>query len=412
MRSKLTILIYSVNYAPELTGIGKYNAEMCEWLVKQGHSVQVITAQPYYPDWKIFTGYKAWQYSKEMMNGVSVLRCPLWIPAKPSGLKRSLHLLSFAASSLIRLIGQRSFKPDIVLFIEPSIFTFPGALLASKLTGAKPVLHVQDFEVDMAFNLGLIRCKRLHALLLRYEAHVLKRCAMVSTITPTMRQKLLEKGLSEQKALLFPNWADTDNIKPLNHISPFRTELGISPDKIVALYSGNMGEKQGLEIILEAAKRVQGNPNIVFVMCGTGSFAPTLKQMAKTYGLEAIIWLPLQPLHKLNDLLNMADIHLLPQKPDVQDQVMPSKLLGMLASGRAILATAMPGTQLYQVVKQAGLVSMPGNVGAFADNIVTLASDINLRTNLGAEARAYAEQNFSKQAMLTRYEQELKQLIT
>jgi colanic acid biosynthesis glycosyl transferase WcaI len=226
-----------------------------------------------------------------------------------------------------------------------------------------------------------------------------------------MYQRLLAKGVPAEKAFLFPNWADIDSIKPLLGPSKFKQELGLTEDTIVALYSGNMGEKQGLDIILEAALLLRGQPNIIFVMCGAGSYLLELKNKAKSYQLSNILWLPLQPIEKLNELLNMAAIHLLPQKPDVEDQVMPSKLLGMLASGRAILATAFPGSQLYDVVKAVGVVSQPGDAKAFADNIDKLAQDGLQRLELGQKGRAYVEEHFAKEAVLNRYEARLNQLV-
>jgi len=94
------ILIYGVNYAPELTGIGKYTGEMAEWMAGHGHDVRVVTVPPYYPEWKVRDGYSGWKYSHERLNGVKVWRCPLYVPANQSGLKRILHLVSFALSSL------------------------------------------------------------------------------------------------------------------------------------------------------------------------------------------------------------------------------------------------------------------------------------------------------------------------
>ncbi|MDF2940648.1 MAG: glycosyl transferase [Gammaproteobacteria bacterium] len=410
LKKSLRLLVYSLNYAPELTGIGKYNAEMCEWLASRGHRVTVLTAQPYYPGWKVFKGYSAWKYSQENINGVTVLRCPIWVPTRPSSLKRLAHLLSFACSSLPRLLFS-GFKPNVLFFVEPSVFCFPNALLAAKLYKAKPILHVQDFEVDVAFNLGMMKCHFLHKMLLNFEKAVFKRCSFVSTITVNMKAKLLEKGLDEDKALLFPNWSDTENIRPLPTISPLREQLNISNDKIVVLYSGNMGAKQGLEIIIEAANALKENPKLLFVMGGEGSFLEELKKLAQAYHLHNVIWLPLQPIEKLNELLNMADIHILPQKPDVKDQVMPSKLLGMLASGRPILATAVPNTQLYEVVLNTGMASPPGDIAQLVGNLESLAQDQALRVKLGQQARAYAEQHLSKQAILTKFEADLQKLL-
>ncbi len=111
----MRILIYGINYAPELTGIGKYTGEMAEWLAKQGHEVRMVTAPPYYPAWRVADGYSRWKYTHERLDGVVVWRCPLYVPANPSGLKRLSHLASFALSSLPVMIRQIFWKPDVVL---------------------------------------------------------------------------------------------------------------------------------------------------------------------------------------------------------------------------------------------------------------------------------------------------------
>ena len=99
----MRILIYSINYFPELTGIGKYNAEMAEWLVNHGHEVVIITAPPYYPWWRVQEPYRSWIYRTELINKVKVYRCPLWVPRQPTGVKRLLHLFSFALTSICLL---------------------------------------------------------------------------------------------------------------------------------------------------------------------------------------------------------------------------------------------------------------------------------------------------------------------
>src|SRR5665811_649755 len=138
----MRILIVGINYAPELTGIGKYTGEMAEWLVTQGHAVRVVTAPPYYPEWHIGNAYSAWRYHFEEMNGVNIWRCPLWVPAKPSGLKRLIHLASFALSSFPVILGQILWKPDVVIAIEPPLTCAPVSLLVSRLAGAKAWLHI------------------------------------------------------------------------------------------------------------------------------------------------------------------------------------------------------------------------------------------------------------------------------
>ena len=404
----MRVLIHGINYTPELTGIGKYTGELAEWLSAQGYEVRVVTAPPYYPEWKVGNGYCAYTYHHENIAGVDVWRCPLCVPVKPSGLKRILHLASFALSSLPIMFKQLFWHPDLVMVIEPPLFCAPTALLISKLSRAKTLLHIQDFEIDAAFNLGLLKAPILRWCVAGLEKMLLRFFDRVSTISHNMITKLGEKGLGAERIQFFPNWVDTRTIYPLKNTSPMRAELGIDDDAIVALYSGNMGEKQGLEIIIDAAKQLTKHPRLVFVMCGDGAACRRLKNMAD--GLTTIIWLPLQPLEKLNILLNLADIHLLPQRGDVADLVMPSKLTGMMASGRAILATAQKGTQVARVLEQAGVIVPPGDSSRFVEALKFLADNFELRKKLGEKARQYALENLDREVVLSQFEQDLKTL--
>ena len=407
----MKILVYAINYAPELISTGKYTSEMCEWLSARGHEVRVVTAQPYYPDWKIFDGYKAWCYKTEIINNVKVMHCPLWVPHKPTGLGRIFHLLSFAISSFFRLITQITWKPNIIFFVEPSVFCFPNAFLFSKLTKAIPILHIQDFEVNAAFKLGILKSQLMRKILTMFEGYFIKKCKLVSTISPNMQKKLLKMGVPEDKAVFFPNWVDIDLIKPLAGSSKLRKDLNLSDKDIICFYSGNLGKKQGLEIIIDAADKLNDKQHLVFVIGGAGPYKEKLHQLISARKITNIIWLPLQPLFRLNELLNLADIHLLPQREEAADLVMPSKLSGMLASERPIVATALPGTQLYNVVKNTGRVTKPGDVTSFVAAIEKLADDFEYRKKLGENARKYAEDNLDKEVILNTYERHLNRLI-
>ena len=155
----MRILIYSINYFPEPTGIGKYNGEMAEWLANHGHEVVIITAPPYYPWWQVQQPYSFWAYRTELINQVKVYRCPIWVPHRLRGVKRLLHLFSFALASIPPLLIQLFKRPDIIVVIEPTLFCAPAALGLARLSGARTWLHVQDFEVDAAMGLGLVKAK-------------------------------------------------------------------------------------------------------------------------------------------------------------------------------------------------------------------------------------------------------------
>jgi len=400
------ILIHGINYFPELAGIGKYSGEMAEWLVERDHEVRVVTTPPYYPEWRIGQSYRGYRYTNETIDGVTVFRCPLWVPRKPSGLKRLLHHASFALSSLPVMLAQVFWRPDVVLVVAPSLFCAPQAALVARLCGAKAWLHMQDFEIDAAFELGILRGQSLRQVAAAGERWLLRRFDVVSTISERMLALLGSKGVAPGRAELFPNWVDISAISPLSGASPFRAELGLAPGAVVALYSGNMGRKQGLELLPQVAALLAGRPDIQFVFCGDGAGKPDLVQGCA--GLPNVRFLDLQPVDRLNDLLGLADIQLLPQRAGAADLVMPSKLTGMLASGRAILATASPETQLSYVLEGCGLVVPPESPEMVAEGLRRLAGDAPLRERLGRAARVYAEQHLDKEQVLGRFLEKLQ----
>jgi len=404
------ILILSLNYTPELTGVGKYSGEMAEWLVSKGHKVRIVTALPYYPMWCVSEDYNSWRYHREFLGDIDVWRCPLWVPSKPSGLKRILHLVSFALSSFPVMLFQIFWRPDTVLVVEPPLFCSPVTLIVSWLCRARSWLHVQDFEIDAAFDLGVLSSPKLRRIVSKMEHWLMSQFDRVSTISDQMMLQLDAKNVSPEKQVLFPNWVDIAHIYPIEFPSTFRKTLSIPEQNIIFLYSGNMGEKQGLEIVIEAARQLGGYEDITFVMCGQGAAYSRLRNLAD--GLENIRWLPLQPLEKLNDLLNMADVHLLPQKADAADLVMPSKLTGMLASGRPVLATAFEGTQIAKVLELSGVVVPPENVDLFVAAMLNLAENVEQRQQLGKNARDYAVKFLGRDAVLARFEESLLKCIS
>lgn len=402
----MKVLVYGINFAPELTGIGKYSAEMAAWLAAAGHEVHVVTAPPYYPKWAVWPGYNAGRYSTEEWQGVTVFRAPVWVPRRPTGLTRVIHLASFALASIPALLAQWRWRPDVVWLAEPPLFCAPAAVAFARLVSAKAWLHIQDYEVDAAFDLGLLRGQWARRLVMGGERWLMRRFDRVSTISERMLQRAQDKGVDPLRLVALPNWVDVSAIRPLTHASPYRAELGIADDAIVALYSGNMGGKQGLEVLAEAAALLKTVPGIVFVLCGNGSGRADLMQRCN--GLPNVKFIELQPLDRLGDLLGLADIHLLPQRADAADLVMPSKLTGMLSSGRAVIGTAHPETELGKVVMQCGALVPPDDARALADRIEWLAGQPELRREMGLKARHYAETRIAKDAVLAQFDRDLR----
>jgi colanic acid biosynthesis glycosyl transferase WcaI len=416
------ILVYGLNYQPELTGIGKYTGEMCSWLAAHGHEVHVVTAPPYYPAWKVREDYRNAYRIQRAPNKATVYRCPLYVPSKPTGLKRMVHLCSFMVASLPILIRQAIWKPDVVFTVEPTFFCAPVSLLVAAAAGAASWLHVQDFEVDAAFDLGLLPAEGpVHDLALAIEGPVTRAFTRVSSISTKMVERAQVKGVDPQRTVLFPNWVNVDEIAPYSRELPnsFRKELGLE-DKIILLYSGNMGAKQGLEILAPLAEDFgpgghDEDRRVHFIFCGDGSYRPQLETLVAHR--ENVTMLPLQPYLRLNDLLNAADIHLLPQRAGAADLVMPSKLTGMLSSGRPVLATAESDTQVGHVVggcadhDACGVIVPAEDPDALHEAVKRLVNDVALRERLGSNARRYAVEHLGREQVLSRFERDLRELV-
>lgn len=410
----MRILIYGLNYSPELTGIGKYTGEMAAWLAERGHQVRVVTAPPYYPAWRIREDYRGSSYRTERAQGQpTVFRTPLYVPEHPTGVKRILHLFSFMLSSMPVMLRETFLRPELIFTVEPTFFCTPMTLFAAACSGSASWLHVQDFEVDAAFDLGLLPAQGpVHDVALRAERFFIFAFDRVSGISSRMVDRALAKGISPERVVLFPNWVDVDTIRPLDQPARenlIRRELasrvsGIE-DKIILLYSGNMGAKQGLEVLPQLAESFRCDPRIHFLFCGDGAFRGRLEDLVAH--LPNVTMLPLQPLGRLNELLNAADIHLLPQRASAADLVMPSRLSAMLASGRPVIATAHPGTQVAQVVEGRGLPIPAEDPVALHSAVVLLLEDPELRLRLGRSARQYAVEHLGKQQVLERFERDM-----
>lgn len=393
----MKILIYSTNFYPEQTGIGKYSGEMAFWLANKGHDVRVICSAPYYPKWKIEDGYSN-TYKVSYVNGVMVMRAPIWVPNEQTGIKRIIHLLTFSLSSLPYLFAQVLWRPNLVFNVAPAFICAPAGLLLAKITGAKSWLHFQDFEVDIAFKMNFLKGRLKQSLIFKLERFIIRNFDFVSTISNKMLDKLSDKCLCSTQKVLLPNWVDVDHISPLKAASEYRSELDIPVDTKVFMFSGTMGGKQGLSIIPTVARLLLDRTDILFILGGDG--AVKLELMKAAEGLKNVKFLPLQPFERLGQFLGLADVHMLTQNVSAEDLVLPSKLSGMLASGRPILATCEEHSQIAQVVKKCGLVVPPSNPEAFRDAVLKLADDPDLRQDLGALARKCTLKIFEKNSIL------------
>jgi colanic acid biosynthesis glycosyl transferase WcaI len=403
------ILVVGLNYSPELTGIGKYTGEMAEWFAKQGHEVRVITAPPYYPQWRVQAPYKRYLYRTEVVNGVLVRRCPLYVPSNVTTVKRLLHLLSFAISSIPVLVEQLFWRPDLVINPVPSLFSSPMTALTAKLCGAKSVLHIQDYEVDAMLGLGMADGGIVRKLASSFERFVLACFDKVSTISLSMMKKAREKGVKEDGIIFFPNWSDTSRFVDVQPSVELMSDLGVSAGNKMILYSGNVGDKQGLEILIDAAYLLREKP-YDFVIVGDGAGKEKLKSLSDGKNLKNVHFASLLPFEQLPLLLASADCHLVIQRRGVADAVMPSKLTNILAAGGNAVITAEVDTELGILCKEyEGIAELvePEDVDALIDGIER-ALNCAIPNITAAE---YAQVNIDSEKVLRNFEAALLDLF-
>lgn len=401
----MKILVYGINYAPELTGIGKYSGEMVEWMAQQGHEVRVITAPPYYPEWNVSKPYSRWRYRRET-GAATVWRCPLYVPKQPSTLKRLIHLTSFAVSSFFPLMAQRRWKPDCIIGVVPTLFCTPGMRLLAKLSGARTLLHIQDYEVDAMLGLGMAgkgKGGRVAKLASAFERSNLLNVDHVSTISRSMINKAREKGVAADRLIFFPNWSEVARFRDVSEqdVITLKRQLALPDDKKIILYSGNIGEKQGLENVIAAARTLREQPWL-FVIVGQGGGKARLEKQVQENGLDNVKFYPLQPYDALPALLKMADCHLVIQKRGAADAVLPSKLTNILAVGGNAVITAEASTELGQLCQ-----TFPGiAVCVEPESVTALTAGIERALQMphhNTVAREYAESALEKESVLTQF---------
>ena len=385
--------IYCINYAPEIAGVGRYTGELGGYLSQHHVNVEIVTAVPHYPGWAVSSGFRN-RFSVESSKGARVTRCPLLLKADTAGIWRMLAPLTFAITSapvaVWRILVAR---PDVVLCVEPTLFAAPAALLAAKLVGARTVLHAQDLEIDAAFAVGHLAPRRwLIWLAQKFERFCLKRFDRIVTISHKMAERIRGKGVAQERLFVVRNWVDLDQIKPMGTSLSYRDELGLPRNAFVVLYSGNLGPKQGLMMVIEAARLLRGIQNLLFVIAGEGPSKSSL--MAAAAGLDNVRFLPFQPHERLGPFMCLCNLHVLPQLAIAGDLVLPSKLGSMLASGRPIIVTAGPNTELTEFLGRTATIVPPENPVALADAI---------RAHVMGDSQSSVEERLSLAAELSRH---------
>lgn len=405
------ILLIGYNFSPEPTGIGKYSGEMMYWLARNGYACTVVASYPFYPQWRVQEpyrknrfGYKTEVETFESGGSLKIIRCPIYVPSTPSGAKRMLLDMSFMASAGLVVLKYIFKKPfDVVFCVAPPFILGLLGVIYKKIRGAKFVYHIQDLQIEAARDLGMIRSKSLLRFLFKFERFILKNADRASSISDGMLEKISTK--SNTNTYFFPNWSDTEKFKPLDNRSDLKKNFGFETHHTIALYSGGIGQKQGLENILYAADALEKSlPELQFIICGSGPYRETLENVKNEMGLANVHFMPLQPIEIFNEFLNMADIHLVIQKAGAADLMMPSKLATILSVGGLALITANPGSGLHTLVENHRVAHAVDaeDLEALQNGLKDLVGNLTQNDATRKAARAYAEKYINMNSVMER----------
>ncbi|MCC5643916.1 glycosyltransferase family 4 protein [Nostoc sp. CHAB 5824] len=405
------ILIYSYNYHPEPIGIAPLMTELAEGLVKRDHEVRVITGMPNYPQRKIYDEYQGKWYLTEQTNGVTIQRSYLRIKSKPNLLDRLLLELSFVFTSLPQAF--KGGRPDVIILTVPPLLGILPAAIFGWLYNCPVVLNVQDILPEAAVRIGLLKNKWMIRTLAALEKFAYRTAHTISVIADEFRENLINKGVSVNKIVCIPNWVNVNFIRPLpkqNNSWIFSHQLD---GKFVVLYSGNIALTQGLETVIEAAVCLRHIREIVFVIVGESIALQRLQEYCLLNGADNVLLLPLQPREKLPEMLAASDVGLIVQKRNVVSFNMPSKIPLLLASGRPIVGSVpATGTAAKAIqLSGGGIIVEPESPDAMAAAVHDLYANPTLGARLGNAGRHFAEENYSFEQALDRYEGLLSHVV-
>jgi glycosyltransferase involved in cell wall biosynthesis len=393
------VTIQAINYPPEPTGNAPYSGALARGLADRGFDVDVITAHPHYPAWRIADGYGE-RTRDERIDGIPVRRLRHYVPNPPRGLRRLRSELSFGR----RLLTTRRRQADVLVALHPALF---ASWIWSWRQRRTPRVHwVQDI-----YQLGLAEIGEgsgLAARITRWvERRTLRSAARVVVIHERFKSRLIELyGLDPGRIAVIRNWTYVEAATAIDRPTA-RAELGWGEETVV-LYTGNFGAKQGLELVVAAARLadVREAP-IRFVLMGGGGEEAALRALAAdgASAVKRLDFLGPQPGDRFTAALAAADVLLVCEKPGVAESSVPSKMATYFAAGRPVLAVGTPdGITADEMARAgAGLAIAAGDPAALLTAALDLGSDPERARLLGEQGRRYRDAELAPEVALDRW---------
>ena len=404
----MRVIVWGINYSPEFTGIAPHSVALCEFLHGRGVDVSMVTAFAYYPSWKKRPEDAGRLYRTDVIAGVPVHRSWQFVPARVSALKRIFHEASFVFTSTLRVLALP--RADVYVLVSPPLLLGVAGWLVGKIKRAPFVFHVQDMQPDAAVGLGMLKANWFTKALYALEAFAYRKAARVSGITQGMLKSFRAKGVPDAKLIYFPNAIALGDSTPPPERGEFRGRHGFARTEFLAVYAGNLGVKQGLDVLLETAPLLSDR-RIRIVICGDGAQRDALAERAREMKLPNVGMLPLQAGRDYRALLVDADVCFITQQAASGNSFFPSKLLGLLADAKPVVTVAAPECELALSLAEGkfGVNVPPGHPRQLAELLDALAQDPERLAEYGAAGRRYVQQ-FEKTHVFEKFAEELESL--
>lgn len=402
------VLLLALNYWPDKLGNAPLMTGLAEGLAARGHRVTVVCAFPHHEKGCIEDAYRGKLFDRETHSGVEIRR--VWLYAPEGGaLAKMANYASFTMTALAAAVR----VPDVDVVFTPSPPLTLGLVdqAVSALRRVPFVYNLQDLFPEAAVRLGVLTNPRAIRAFEALERHVYRKAHHLSIISDAFRQHLLDRGVPDHKISFIPNYTDTDLITPLDQArNPFRAAHGLE-DAFVIQFSGRMGYSQGLDTVISAWRQLDDLADARLMMVGDGQ-ARAMVNDALANDPRAVL-LPTQSRADLPHLLAASDVGLAPLRRGMAGTCIPSKMFGIMAAGRPVVAGLEAESDAAIMVDQgqSGLVVPPEDPDALADALRRLYADRDEARRMGASARAYVEAHHSHEVVVDQYETMLRGVI-
>ncbi|HEX8582751.1 MAG TPA: glycosyltransferase family 4 protein [Acidimicrobiales bacterium] len=400
----MNLTVLCPHFTPDVAPTGEVMTSIVHELAARGHRLHVVTALPWYLAHRVEPGWEGRLVRSERVPWGRISRCHPFPTDKTNIPARALAFGGF--SLLTAAVGATAGeRVDGVLAMSPPLTLGLTGWAVARARRAPFVFNIQDVFPDVAVELGVLRGERVIAAARWLERATYRRSDAVTVLSDDLRDNVAAKLPAGQrdKVRVIPNFVDTERIRPAERENAYRREFGLE-GRTVVMYAGNVGMSQSLDLVAEAAAALAHDPDLVFVVNGSGSGLDEARRRAA--GLPNVRFVGLQPKDRLPEVLAAADVHLVLLKRGLARSSVPSKLYSILAAGRPVIASIDPGTEVARVVDAAGagVAVPPEDPEAFTKAVASMVAAPAEAAAMGRAGRAWVERWLSPAAVAEAYE--------